>query len=428
MKVVVLGAGVIGTTSAYFLAKQGHEVTVIDRQNSVAMETSHANAGCLSYGFTSPWAGPGLPLSILKWTLTGRSPLIINPKMSIETVKFLYRMYKNCNAQSYEVNKSRMLRMAKYSQKALIEIESDFDFNYEQRKQGSLQLFWDTKEIEKSNRDIAILEKFNIKSELLSTEDCVKTEPGLKYIKNKLAGGIHFKDDFTGNCYMFSNEIYKKCVEIGVNFEFNTDIKSIQINNNKVSSVSTNRGEFNADAYSVSLGSYSSRILSKIGIQTPIYPVKGYSITLPVLNDGDAPQSTIMDEKNKIAITRLGDTIRVAGMAHLTDFDKNLRTKSLDSLMRGLDLIFPKSYVSSEDVQFWTGFRPSTPDGPPIIGPTPFANLFLNTGHGTLGWTMSAGSGKLIANLISGINPDISTEGIDMSRYSFSNKIRKNHG
>jgi D-amino-acid dehydrogenase len=227
---------------------------------------------------------------------------------------------------------------------------------------------------------------------------------------------------------MFSNEIYKKCVEIGVNFEFNTDIKSIQINNNKVSSVSTNRGEFNADAYSVSLGSYSSRILSKIGIQTPIYPVKGYSITLPVLNDGDAPQSTIMDEKNKIAITRLGDTIRVAGMAHLTDFDKNLRTKSLDSLMRGLDLIFPKSYVSSEDVQFWTGFRPSTPDGPPIIGPTPFANLFLNTGHGTLGWTMSAGSGKLIANLISGINPDISTEGIDMSRYSFANKIRKNHG
>ena len=339
MKVVVLGAGVIGTTSAYFLAKQGHEVTVIERQNSVAMETSHANAGCLSYGFTSPWAGPGLPLSILKWTLTGRSPLIINPNMSIETVKFLYRMYKNCNTRSYEVNKSRMLRIAKYSQKALIEIESDFDFNYDQRKQGSLQLFWDTKEIEKSRRDIAILEKFNIKSELLTAEDCVKTEPGLKYVKNKLAGGIQFKDDFTGNCYMFSNEIYKKCVEIGVNFEFNTDIKSIQINNNKVSSVSTDRGEFNADAYSVSLGSYSSRILSKIGIQTPIYPVKGYSITLPVLNDGDAPQSTIMDEKNKIAITRLGDTIRVAGMAHLTDFDKNLRTKSLDSLMRGLDLI-----------------------------------------------------------------------------------------
>ena len=428
MKVVVLGAGIIGTTSAYFLAKQGHEVTVIDRQDSVSMETSHANAGCLSYGFTSPWASPGLPSSVLKWVLTGRSPLIINPNMSIETIKFLYRMYKNCNSRSYEINKSRMLRVANYSQKALLEIETDFDLYYEQKKQGSLQLFWDSKEIEKTQKDIAILDKFNINSQLLSAEECVKIEPGLQYVKNKLAGGIQFMDDFTGNCYLFSTEVYKKCVEMGVNFEFNTEIKSLQISNDKIASVSTDSGEIKADCYSVSLGSYSTKILSKIGIEIPIYPVKGYSITLPVLSNEDAPQSTIMDEKNKIAITRLGDRIRVAGMAHLTDFDKNLRTKSLDSLMSGLDLLFPKSYESSKETNFWTGFRPSTPDGTPIIGPTPFNNLFLNTGHGTLGWTMSAGSGKLLANLVSGIDPEISTEGIDMSRYSFSNKMIKNYG
>ena len=428
MKVVVLGAGIIGTTSAYFLAKQGHEVTVIDRQDSVSMETSHANAGCLSYGFTSPWASPGLPFSVLKWVLTGRSPLIINPNMSVETIKFLYRMYKNCNSRSYEINKSRMLRVANYSQKALLEIETDFDLYYEQKKQGSLQLFWDSKEIEKTQKDIAILDKFNINSQLLSAEECVKIEPGLQYVKNKLAGGIQFKDDFTGNCYLFSTEVYKKCVEMGVNFEFNTEIKSLQISNDKIASVSTDIGEIYADCYSVSLGSYSTKILSKIGIEIPIYPVKGYSITLPVLSNEDAPQSTIMDEKNKIAITRLGDRIRVAGMAHLTDFDKNLRTKSLDSLMSGLDLLFPKSYESSKETNFWTGFRPSTPDGTPIIGPTPFNNLFLNTGHGTLGWTMSAGSGKLLANLVSGIDPEISTEGIDMSRYSFSNKMIKNYG
>ena len=428
MKVVVLGAGIIGTTSAYFLAKQGHEVTVIDRQDSVSMETSHANAGCLSYGFTSPWASPGLPFSVLKWVLTGRSPLIINPNMSIETIKFLYRMYKNCNSRSYEINKSRMLRVANYSQKALLEIETDFDLYYEQKKQGSLQLFWDSKEIEKAQKDIAILDKFNINSQLLSAEECVKIEPGLQYVKNKLAGGIQFMDDFTGNCYLFSTEVYKKCVEMGVNFEFNTEIKSLQISNDKIASVSTDSGEIKADCYSVSLGSYSTKILSKIGIEIPIYPVKGYSITLPVLSNEDAPQSTIMDEKNKIAITRLGDRIRVAGMAHLTDFDKNLRTKSLDSLMSGLDLLFPKSYESSKETNFWTGFRPSTPDGTPIIGPTPFNNLFLNTGHGTLGWTMSAGSGKLLANLVSGIDPEISTEGIDMSRYSFSNKMIKNYG
>ena len=428
MKVVVLGAGIIGTTSAYFLAKQGHEVTVIDRQDSVSMETSHANAGCLSYGFTSPWASPGLPFSVLKWVLTGRSPLIINPNMSVETIKFLYRMYKNCNSRSYEINKSRMLRVANYSQKALLEIETDFDLYYEQKKQGSLQLFWDSKEIKKTQKDIAILDKFNINSQLLSAEECVKIEPGLQYVKNKLAGGIQFMDDFTGNCYLFSTEVYKKCVEMGVNFEFNTEIKSLQIVNDKIASVSTDSGEIKADCYSVSLGSYSTKILSKIGIEIPIYPVKGYSITLPVLSNEDAPQSTIMDEKNKIAITRLGDRIRVAGMAHLTDFDKNLRTKSLDSLMSGLDLLFPKSYESSKETNFWTGFRPSTPDGTPIIGPTPFNNLFLNTGHGTLGWTMSAGSGKLLANLVSGIDPEISTEGIDMSRYSFSNKMIKNYG
>ena len=428
MKVVVLGAGIIGTTSAYFLAKQGHEVTVIDRQDSVSMETSHANAGCLSYGFTSPWASPELPFSVLKWVLTGRSPLIINPNMSVETIKFLYRMYKNCNSRSYEINKSRMLRVANYSQKALLEIETDFDLYYEQKKQGSLQLFWDSKEIEKAHKDIAILDKFNINSKLLSAEECVKIEPGLQYVKNKLAGGIQFMDDFTGNCYLFSTEVYKKCVEMGVNFEFNTEIKSLQISNDKIASVSTDSGEIKADCYSVSLGSYSTKILSKIGIEIPIYPVKGYSITLPVLSNEDAPQSTIMDEKNKIAITRLGDRIRVAGMAHLTDFDKNLRTKSLDSLMSGLDLLFPKSYESSKETNFWTGFRPSTPDGTPIIGPTPYNNLFLNTGHGTLGWTMSAGSGKLLANLVSGIDPEISTEGIDMSRYSFSNKMIKNYG
>ncbi len=428
MKVVVLGAGIIGTTSAYFLAKQGHEVTVIDRQDSVSMETSHANAGCLSYGFTSPWASPGLPFSVLKWVLTGRSPLIINPNMSVETIKFLYRMYKNCNSRSYEINKSRMLRVANYSQKALLEIETDFDLYYEQKKQGSLQLFWDSKEIKKMQKDIAILDKFNINSQLLSADECVKIEPGLQYVKNKLAGGIQFMDDFTGNCYLFSTEVYKKCVEMGVNFEFNTEIKSLQIRNDKIASVSTDSGEIKADCYSVSLGSYSTKILLKIGIEIPIYPVKGYSITLPVLSNEDAPQSTIMDEKNKIAITRLGDRIRVAGMAHLTDFDKNLRTKSLDSLMSGLDLLFPKSYESSKETNFWTGFRPSTPDGTPIIGPTPFNNLFLNTGHGTLGWTMSAGSGKLLANLVSGIDPEISTEGIDMSRYSFSNKMIKNYG
>ena len=297
-----------------------------------------------------------------------------------------------------------------------------------QRKQGSLQLFWDSKEIDKAKKDISILEKFNIKSELLDPEGCLKIEPGLRYVKNQIAGGVQFTDDFTGNCYLFSNEIYKKCLEMGVNFEFKTEINAIETHNNAVSAVLTSKGEFKADCYSVSLGSHSNNILSQIGIQTPIYPVKGYSITLPVLADKDATQYTIMDERNKIAITRLGDTIRVAGIAHLTDFNKELRAKSLESLKQGIDRLFPNSYEQTKDLNFWMGFRPITPDSTPIIGPTPYSNLYLNTGHGTLGWTMSAGSGKLLANLISGSEPEISLEGIDMSRYSFANRTPQNYG
>ena len=428
MKVLVLGAGVIGTTSAYFLAKQGHDVTVIDRQDSVAMETSHSNAGQLSYAFSSPWASPGLSLSLFKWTLTGNSPLVINPNISFKTAKFMYRMFKNCNPTSYEVNKSRMLRVANYSQKCLLELEKEIDVHYEQRKQGSLQLFWSSKELEKVKHDISILEKFNIQYELLDVNGCIQAEPGLQYVKNKLAGGMRFKNDYTGNCYLFTNEIYKKCLEMGVKFEFNTHIESILLEKNKVSAIKTNKGELTSDSYSISLGSHSSKILANIGIDIPIYPVKGYSITLPVLEDKDAPQSTIMDDKNKIGITRLGNNIRVAGTAHLTDFNKDLREKSLQSLKVGLNKLFPYASKECNDIQFWTGFRPSTPDGTPIIGPTPYSNLYLNTGHGTFGWTMSVGSGKLLASLISGIESEISMEGIDMSRYNYANKTSLNYG
>ena len=428
MKVLVLGAGIIGTTSAYFLAKQGHDVTVIDRQDSVAMETSNSNAGQLSYAFSSPWAAPGLPLDLIKWTLTGRSPVVVNPNISFETTKFMYRMFKNCNPKSYELNKSRMLRVANYSQKCLLEIEKEIDVNYEQRKQGSLQLFWNLKDLEKAKKDTLILEKFNIKYELLDANACIKAEPGLQYIKNKLAGGLQFKNDFTGNCFIFANEIYKKCLEMGVIFEFNTHIESILLENNKVCAIKTNKGEISSDNYSLSLGSYSSKLLATIGIDIPVYPVKGYSITLPILSDKDAPQSTIMDDKNKIGITRLGDNVRVAGTAHLTDFNKELRAKSLRSLKNGLNNLFPMATSESSDVNFWTGFRPSTPDGTPIIGATPYSNLYLNTGHGTLGWTMSAGSGKLLASIISSTKPEISFDGIEMSRYNYSNKTALKYG
>ena len=428
MRVLILGSGIIGTTSAYYLAKQGHDVTVIDRQNSVALETSHANAGQLSYSFSSPWAAPGLPLSLIKWMFSKHPPLIVNPNLNSETVKFLYQMLKNCNSKSYEVNKSRMVRISNFSKKCLLELEKDEDIFYEQRKQGSLLLFKSAKQIENIKKDLSLLEKLNIQYELLDLNGCIQAEPGLHHVKSEFTSGLRFANDCTGNCYLFTNQLYKKCLEMGVKFEFNTQIEDIQIEKERISSIKTNRGEFDSDSYVVALGSYSSKILSKIGINIPLYPVKGYSITLPVLNNEDAPQSTIIDDTFKIGITRLGNNIRVAGTAHITGYNLELREKSLSLLKYGLNRLFPYATEECDDMKFWAGLRPNTPDGPPIIGSTPYSNLYLNTGHGTLGWTMSLGSGKLLADIISGIEPEISLEGIDMSRFNYANKTLLNYG
>ena len=428
MRVLILGSGIIGTTSAYYLAKQGHDVTVIDRQNSVALETSHANAGQLSYSFSSPWAAPGLPLSLIKWMFSKHPPLIVNPNLNSETVKFLYQMLKNCNSKSYEINKSRMVRMSNFSKKCLLELEKDEDIFYEQRKQGSLLLFKSAKQIENIKKDLSLLEKLNIQYELLDLNGCIQAEPGLHHVKSEFTSGLRFANDCTGNCYLFTNQLYKKCLEMGVKFEFNTQIEDIQIEKERISSIKTNRGEFDSDSYVVALGSYSSKILSKIGINIPLYPVKGYSITLPVLNNEDAPQSTIIDDTFKIGITRLGNNIRVAGTAHITGYNLELREKSLSLLKYGLNRLFPYATEECDDMKFWAGLRPNTPDGPPIIGSTPYSNLYLNTGHGTLGWTMSLGSGKLLADIISGIEPEISLEGIDMSRFNYANKTLLNYG
>ena len=428
MRVLILGSGIIGTTSAYYLAKQGHDVTVIDRQNSVALETSHANAGQLSYSFSSPWAAPGLPLSLIKWMFSKHPPLTVNPKLNSETVKFMYQMLKNCNSKSYEINKSRMVRVSNFSKKCLLELEKDVDIFYEQCKQGSLLLFKSAKQIENIKKDLFLLEKLNIQHELLDLNGCIQAEPGLHHVKSEFTAGLRFANDCTGNCYLFTNQLYKKCLELGVKFEFNTHVEDILLEKERVSAIKTIQGEFVSDSYIVALGSYSSKILTKVGIHIPVYPVKGYSITLPVLNNEDAPQSTIIDDTFKIGITRLGNNIRVAGTAHLTGYNLELREKSLSLLKHGLNRLFPYATGECDDMKFWAGLRPNTPDGPPIIGATPYSNLYLNTGHGTLGWTMSLGSGKLLANIISGIEPEISLEGIDMSRFNYANKTLLNYG
>lgn len=418
MKVLVAGSGIIGVSSAYYLAKSGHDVTVIDQHESAAMGTSFANAGQLSYGMSSPWAAPGIPFKAIKWMIAEYAPLIINPKLTWKTLKFLFGLLRNCTASRYDINKSRMVRISSYSKSAIAEFTKEHNFDFELRNHGLLQVFRTEKQVKASVKDTKILDKFNIRYELLDAEQCVQAEPGLRHVKDQIKGGLRYLDDQNANCFLFTNHLVDECKKMGVNFEYNIKVNSIQQQDQSISGIATSNGIYSADQYVIALGSYSPILLKPLGLYLPLYPVKGYSITLPVKADEDAPQGTLMDETYKVAVTRLGDKVRVAGIAELTGYDDSLSVKGKKVTEFVINNLFPEATKETDDNQLWTGLRPMTPDGPPIIGGTVFNNLFLNTGHGTLGWTMGLGSGKLMASIVSGQQPEIDIEGLGLSRYN----------
>ena len=419
MKIIVLGSGIIGTTSAYYLARQGHQVTVIDRQSGAGLETSFANAGQISPGYAAPWAAPGIPLKAIKWLLSKYSPLIVNPAPEWNKIKFIGRMLANCNARSYDINKGRMLRLAEYSRSSLQQLQQEIGMDYDGGSQGTLQIFRTQGQLQAAAKDIALLERYQIPYQLLDAEGCIAVEPGLAAVRHKIVGGLRLTLDQTGDCYKFTEQLVDQCKQLGVDFRFNTDIQSLNLQQGQISSVTTCAGEFTADAYVMALGSYSTRLLKQAGINSPVYPVKGYSITLPVINEQAAPVSTIMDETYKVALTRLGDRIRVAGTAELAGYDLSLKPQRRATVRHVVADLFPDGVDFSED-KLWTGLRPMTPDGTPLVGKSKIDNLFLNTGHGTLGWTMSFGSARLLADIISDKPTDIECEDLSIQRYQRS--------
>ncbi|KIC15824.1 D-amino acid dehydrogenase [Leisingera sp. ANG-DT] len=416
MKVIVLGAGVIGVTTAYFLARQGAEVTVIDRQREAGLETSFANAGELSYGMTSPWAAPGVPKKALKWLFMKYRPLMIWPLISPSMWSWALKMYSNCNEAAYRVNKSRMVRVSNYSRDVLKELTEDLPLDFDLRQQGTLQLFRSEKQLEASKLDQMVLEEFESPFEVLDREGCIRAEPGLSKVAHKFVGGLRLTSDRTGDCRKFTAQLSKEAEKLGVKFRFNENLKGFTLDGDRVTAAVTDIGEFTADRFVCCLGSYSARLMQPLGIRLPIYPVKGYSITLPVTDPDAAPQSTLMDETYKVAITRLGDRIRVAGQAELIGYNMRLGKHATDAVRHVVQDLFPEGGDVSQ-AENWTGLRPMTPDGTPILGRTKLKNLFLNTGHGTLGWTMACGSGKAVADLVTGKQPEISFEGLEASRY-----------
>ncbi len=416
MKIVVLGSGVIGTTSAWYLAQQGHEVTVIDRQPAAALETSFANAGEISPGYSAPWAAPGIPLKAIKWLFMEHAPLIIQPKPDFAKLKWMAQMLANCTAKAYHENKGRMVRIAEYSRDCLTDLRGQVDIAFDERQQGTLQVFRTQKQLDSAQKDIDVLREGGVPFELLDVKGCIAVEPGLANASHKIVGGLRLPKDETGDCFKFTQSLAAKAEAAGVKFRYDTEIKRLIRKGDRIASVLTNAGEIHADAFVLAMGSYSPFLVKEFGIDLPVYPLKGYSITVPIKDASRAPESTVMDETHKIAITRLGNRIRVGGMAEIAGFDFSLSPKRQRTLTHSVEDLFGGAGDQSQ-ASFWCGLRPMTPDGTPIVGRSPISNLFLNTGHGTLGWTMSAGSGKLLADIISGRATEIESEDLGYSRY-----------
>jgi D-amino-acid dehydrogenase len=416
MKIVVLGAGVIGVTSAWYLAQAGHEVTVIDRQPAPALETSFANAGEISPGYASPWAAPGVPMKALKWMFQEHAPLIIQPKMDWTKLSWMARMLMNCTSEAYAINKSRMVRLAEYSRDCLMELRANTGISYDERTQGTLQLFRTEKQVAAAAKDIAVLRADGVPFEVLDADQCVAAEPGLAASKHKIAGGLRLPGDETGDCFKFTQSLSEMAAATGVTFRYGVGIDRLEAEAGRIVAVHTSEGRVTADSFVVALGSFSPMLVAPLGIKLPVYPVKGYSITVPVVNADRAPVSTVMDETHKIAITRLGDRIRVGGMAELAGFDMSLKAKRQATLTHSVEDLFGGAGDQSR-ASFWCGLRPMTPDGTPVVGRSPIQNLFLNTGHGTLGWTMAAGSGQMLADLMSGKRAGIDASDLGYSRY-----------
>jgi D-amino-acid dehydrogenase len=417
MHVAVLGSGVIGTTIAYYLARDGHQVTVLDRQPGPALETSFANAGEVSPGYSSPWAGPGVPVKAIKWMLMTHSPLVIWPMLDAAMWRWGWSMLMNCTERAYRINKSRMVPIAEYSRDCLKQLRADTGIAYDERMQGTLQLFRTQKQLDGIAKDIEILKDYKVPYEVLDRAGFCRVEPALAHTQQKFVGALRLPNDETGDCYKFTQRIAALAQEAGASFRFDTPVEGLEVERGRISGVRTAAGLFRTDSYVCALGSFSPQMLRPIGIKLPVYPVKGYSITVPITEAAHAPESTIMDETHKVAVTRLGDRIRVGGTAELAGYNLTLRESRRRTLEHVVTDLFPRGGDVAR-AEFWCGLRPMTPDGTPVVGPTPYPNLYLATGHGTLGWTMAAGTGRVIADLLGSRQPGISLDGMTIARYS----------
>ena len=420
MKVLVLGSGVVGVSTAYYLWRDGHEVTVVDRQSAPALETSFGNAGGLCPSFAGPWAAPGMLGKVLGQLFESEPPIRFRPKLDVRQWQWLARWVANCNKASFRRNKLCMQRVAHYSQACLKELAAqtqidDFDFHSD----GTLQLFRTEAEVEGGHLASKTLTELGIPWRMLGAGDIDTFEPALRQRSAKVAGALHLPADASGDSHKFSLALARYLQARDVRFLFNTPIQAITHEAGAISGVQTPLQRLTADAYVVALGSEAPLLLRPLGIALPVYPVKGYSITVPMQAGGPSIGTALMDEHNKIMMSRLGERLRVAGMAELTGYDLTLDSAQRERLIRVVREFFP-SGLAFDQVEFWAGLRPMTPDGPPILGKTRWPKLYLNSGHGSNGWTQSCGTSRIVADLVNGKLPAIDLTGLTGQRFGIA--------
>lgn len=412
MKVLVLGAGVIGTACAHYLWRDGHEVMVVDRQPGPALETSFANAGGVCPGFAGPWAAPGMPLKVLGWLFKSHAPLLLRPQPDTAQWRWLAQFVGNCTAERFAHNKARMQRIAHYSKQCLVELRAETGIAYDQGTDGVLQIFRTEEELAGGRRAAAVLEQFGVAHRIVTAREARALEPALA-ADVPLAGGLHLPTDETGDCHLFTTRLAERLRASGVGFHFDTRIDAILRDGDRICGVRTSRGTLTADHYVVALGSEAPFLLRPLDIELPIYPVKGYAITLDDVHDDSAPRSSVMDEHSKVMVTRLGNRLRAAGVAEVGGYDRSADPHKAAGVLEAARTLFPHA-GNYDRVTYWAGLRPMTPDGPPYLGPTPFENLFLNLGQGSNGWTQACGCGRIVADLVSGRAPALDLDGLTL--------------
>ncbi|KZB72750.1 MULTISPECIES: D-amino acid dehydrogenase [Thalassospira] len=416
MHVVVMGAGVIGTTAAWYLLQNGHQVTVVDRQHASAQETSFANGGQISACHATPWANASTPKQIARWLGREEAPLLVRMRFDLQLFSWGLRFLRNCTDARARINLEKALRVAIYSRDCLRALRDDLDIDYKHSTRGILHICRNEQDMHAVEKATVQMQAYGLNRKLVSPEECLAIEPALRDAKAPIIGGSFTPDDESGDAQMFTEALTRHCIAKGASFQFKTKITGLIHDQDRITAVQTDKGEIPADAFLVCLGSYSPLLLNPLGIKLPIYPCKGYSISIDTTGYSGAPETALIDDSVKMVYSRLGEHLRVAGTAELDGYNLRMSERRKQLIVDKALELFPNSGDRS-NISFWAGLRPVTPDSAPIIGGTKYDNLYLNTGHGTLGWTMSCGSAKTVADLISNKNPDISLTGLGIARF-----------